>query len=367
MIELWGFKLSDKWPFTLCGLSLTYGKSAVTFAVSSLICVVLFVPQAWNYKQHGCLFTHCVACPTGVEQHCCLFTHLHCVICPTGLELQAASLSLHSLCYLSHKCGTTSSTAVSSRIVLFVPQVWNYKQHCCLFTHCVICPTGVELQAALLSLHSLCYLSHMCGTTSSTAVSSRIVLFVPRVWNYKQHGCLFTCCVICPTGVELQAAPLSLHSAGTPGLHPYHLLPSCQCLLQSLLEYFSSLTCLHALCVFVFSLNCLLWSFIFLVCLSVLFSSVFFFLCCLFASKLALVYGSQYYANESDVKADSEQNLCFILFLSLFSHSFGLLFFLIFHLLLASSSLKFLGFLYQFITVDHYQCMKRTLDHSISV
>ena len=356
MIELCGFKLSDKWPFALCGLSLTYGKSAVTFAVSSLICIVLFVPQAWNYKQHGCLFTHCVACPTGVEQHCCLFTHLHCVICPTGLELQAASLSLHALCYLSHRCGTTSSTAVSSHIVLFVPQVWNYKQHCCLFTHCVICPTGVELQAALLSLHSLfvpqvwnykqhcclfthcvicptgvelqaallslhalCYLSHRCGTTSSTAVSSRIVLFVPHVWNYKQHGCLFTCCDICPTGVELQAAPLSLHSAGTPGLHPYHLLPSCQCLLQSLLEYFSSLTCLHALCVFVFSLNCLLWSFIFLVCLSVLFSSVFFFLCCLFASKLALVYGSQYYANESNVKADSEQNLCFILFLSFLS------------------------------------------------
>ena len=289
MIELWGIKLSDKWPFSLCGLSLTYGKSAVTFAVSSLICIALFVPQAWNYKQHGCLFTHCVACPTGVEQHCCLFTHLHCVICPTGLELQAASLSLHSLCYLSHKCGTTSSTAVSSRIVLFVPQVWNYKQRRCLFT----------------------LLGHL---------------------DYIR----------------------------TTFFHHVSLL-------QSLLEYFSSLTCLHALCVFVFSLNCLLWSFIFLVCLSVLFSSVFFFLCCLFASKLALVYGSQYYANESDVKADSEQNLCFILFLSLFSHSFGLLFFLIFHLLLASSSLKFLGFLYQFITVDHYQCMKRTLDHSISV
>ena len=69
-----------------------------------------------------------------------------------------------------------------------------------------------------------------------------------------------------------------------------------------------------------------------------LFSSVFFFLCCLFASELALVYSSRCYASESDVKADSEQNLCFILF-------FGLLFFLIFHLLLASSSLKFLLFL----------------------
>ena len=336
MIELWGFKLSDKWPFTLCGLSLTYGKSAVTFAVSSLICIVLFVPQAWNYKQHGCLFTHCVACPTGVEQHCCLFTHLHCVICPTGLELQAASLSLHSLCYLSHRCGTTSSAAVSSCIVLFVPQVWNYKQHCCLFTHCVICPTGVELQAALLSLHSLfvpqvwnykqhcclfthcvicptgvelqaallslhalCYLSHMCGTTSSTAVSSLVVLFVPQVWNYKQRRCLFTLLG-------------HLDYIRTTFFHHVSLL-------QSLLEYFSSLTCLHALCVFIFSLNCLLWSFIFLVCLSVLFSSVFFFLCCLFASKLALVYGSQYYANESNVKADSEQNLCFILFLSFLS------------------------------------------------
>ena len=225
---------------------------------------------------------------------CCFFTHLHCVICPADLELQAALLSLHSLCYLSHRCGTTSSAAVSSLIVLFVPQVWNYKQCRCLFTHCVICPTGVELQAVSLSLHSfaLCYLPHRCGTTSSVAISSLIVLFVPQVWNYKQRRCLFThlhcvicptgvelqaaslslhsfalcylphrCgttssvavstlmshCVICPTGVELQAAPLSLHSAGTPGLHPYHLLPSCQCLLRSLLEYFSSLTCLHVL------------------------------------------------------------------------------------------------------------------------
>ena len=176
--------------FALCYLSHRLGNTG-SIVVSLLI--VLFVPQVWNYKQHGCLFTHCV-------------------ICPTGVELQAAWLSLHSLCYLSHRCGTTSSMAVSSFIVLFVPQVWNYKQHGCLFIHCVICPTGVELQAAWLSLHSLCYLSHRCGTTSSMAVSSFIVLFVPQVWNYKQHGCLFIHCVICPTGVELQAAWLSLHS-----------------------------------------------------------------------------------------------------------------------------------------------------------
>ena len=143
---------------------------------------------------------------------CCFFTHLHCVICPAGLELQATLLSLHSLCYLSHRCGTTSSAAVSSLIVLFVPQAWNYEQHRCLITHCVICPTGLELQAASLSLHSLCFLSHRCETTSSIAISSLIVLFVPQVWNYKQRRCLFTHRVICPTGLELQAASLSLLS-----------------------------------------------------------------------------------------------------------------------------------------------------------
>ena len=290
-------------------------------------------------------------------------------------SLQLPLLSLHSfaLCYLSHRLGNTGIIVVSSLIVLFVPQVWNYKQHGCLFTHCVICPTGVELQAAWLSLHSLCYLSHRCGTTSSMAVSSFIVLFVPQVWNYRQHGCLFTQCVICPTGVELQAAPLSLHSAGTPGLHPYHLLPSCQCLLQSLLEYFSYLACLHALWVFHFLLELLALVFHFLG-LFVLFSSVFFFLCCLFASELAFVYSCQ----QVKVMLRQIQNRTCALFF--FSHSFGLLFFLIFHLLLASSSLKFLGFLYQFIIVitvslsvyekncrSLYQYMKRTVDHCISV
>ena len=34
-------------------------------------------------------------------------------------------------------------------------------------------------------------------------------------------SCIFS---ILP-GVELQAAPLPLHSAGSPGLHPHHLLP----------------------------------------------------------------------------------------------------------------------------------------------